>query len=210
MPQSYQPRSSPVTFAHIVKDQGFTALWRGNNANIYRNLALITLRVGLYDKIKQGYFPHDPSKYSGIDYYWRAVAQSAMIIGVTTAFTYPLDLIHTRMVIDMSSKGQPRTFTTTFDCFNRTNIDEGLKTGVYKGWKISAVSSVVRSAITLPMLDLMRAKANTKEDNYMSRFTDKIGIAMIASVATSLLLYPIDTMKRCWQVNGARGRPLVY
>lgn len=57
-----------------------------------------------------------------------------MLIGMTTALTYPFDLINTRMATDMTPKGQRRLYDTVFDCFNRTNIDEGLKTGLYKGW----------------------------------------------------------------------------
>ena len=112
-----------------------TALWRGNNANIYRNLSLIILRVSVYDRIKQSYMPLDASRYPpGPEYYGRVIAQSAMLISITTTLTYPLDLINTRMATDMTPKGQRRLYVTVFDCFNTTNIDEGFKTGLYKGW----------------------------------------------------------------------------
>lgn len=55
------------------------------------------------------------------------LASCAMTIGVTTALTYPLDLIHTRLVSDMTAKNNLRLYVTTFDCFSRTHIDEGLK-----------------------------------------------------------------------------------
>lgn len=94
------------------------------------------MRVAIYDRIKQKYMPLDPSRYGpgSLEYYGRLMAQSAMLIGLTTAFVYPLDLIHTRMATDMSKKNQRRLYATTFDCFNRINIDEGFKKGLYKGW----------------------------------------------------------------------------
>ena len=97
--------SSVANLSKIVSEQGITALWRGNNVNIYRNLSLIFLRVNLYDRIKQAYMPLDSSRYTpGLEYYARIMAQSVMLISITTAFTYPLDLIHTRMATDMTPK----------------------------------------------------------------------------------------------------------
>ena len=79
--------------------------------------------------------PKDPSMYeNNIGFYWRMIASSAMTIGITTALTYPLDLIHTRLSSDMTPKGNRRIYNTTFDCFSSTNIDEGFKQGLYKGW----------------------------------------------------------------------------
>lgn len=151
------------TLGKIVKEQGITALWRGNNANIYRNMGLIAVRVTLFDKIKNMYMPNDVSRYSGLDYYWRYYASAAMCLGVTAALTYPFDLIHTRMASDMSKKGQSRLFITTFDCFNRTNIDEGRK-GLYKGVEVSFAASMLRCLITLPLHDILKSQNIEKID----------------------------------------------
>ena len=116
-------------------------------------MALIALQVSVYDKIKHAYMPNDQSKYTGIDYIWRLYASSAMIMGLTAGLTYPLDLIHTRLATDMTPKGQDRSYTTTFDCFNRTNINEGFKKGLYKGIEFSVASSAIRTMICMPLFD---------------------------------------------------------
>lgn len=36
-------------------------------------------------------------------------------------------------------------------------------------------------------------------------FFDKIGVAFFSSTVMSLLLYPLDTAKRCMQLNGLKG-----
>lgn len=69
-----------------------------------------------------------------IDYYWRKWSAALTLVGLTTTLIYPLDLIHTRMSTDMTSKKDVRNFHTTFDCMNRTHIDEGFRAGLYKGW----------------------------------------------------------------------------
>jgi hypothetical protein len=50
--------------------------------------------------------PYDTSKYSGFDYFWRLATSSTICMGLTLAFTYPFELIHTRTAADMSRKGQ--------------------------------------------------------------------------------------------------------
>ena len=143
------------TLSKIVSEQGMAALWRGNNANIYKNLGLITLRVSIYDRIKNAYMPYDQSRYTGLEYYGRFFGSSLMTVGVTALFTYPLDLIHTRISSDLTKKGEQRLFSNTFDCFNRTGLDEGNK-ALYKGVEVAAVASAVRCMLTLPMLDTLR------------------------------------------------------
>lgn len=202
-------RISGSTFGNlsrIVSEQGVGALWRGNNANVYRNLMQICLRVTVYDRVKHAYMPQDASRYAGADFYWRLLASAAMTMGITAALTYPLDLIHTRLAADMSKKGQHRLYHTTFDCFNRTNIDEGFRKGLYKGLDLSVATSAVRTVMTLPLLDALRANSGAaKSSPPLQNFLDKIGISMLCSLTLSVALYPLDTAKRCMQLNGARG-----
>ena len=89
----------------VVREQGFSSLWRGNNVNNYRYLMLLGLNVTVYDKIKNAYMPLEQSRYSGIDFYWRFFASASMTCSITSAIAYPLDLIHTRIASDMSKKG---------------------------------------------------------------------------------------------------------
>lgn len=157
--------------------------------------------------------PMEPSRYSpGLEYYARITGQSAMLIGLTTALTYPLDLIHTRMATDMAPRGQDRKYATTFDCFNKTNIDEGFRAGLYKGWQISAFAAALRSAMTLPVIDYVRSGSSSagQSNAYVGAFFDKIGVALLSSVVLSMILYPFDTAKRCLQLNGVRGYSRAY
>lgn len=195
----------------VIREQGFSSLWRGNNVNMYRHLMLIGLNVTVYDKIKNAYMPLDESRYSGIDYYWRFLASASMICSVTAAFAYPLDLIHTRITSDMSKKGQQRLFTTTFDCFNRTNIDEGRK-GLFKGVEVSMASSAARCLLTLPVLDFVRSNSKLVEgeNKMVKEFNQKLGISLMASLVISSIIYPFDTIKRNMQLNGARGHYTQY
>lgn len=49
--------------------------------------------------------PLDPSNYeNNYKYYLGMYGSCGMSIAITTALTYPLDLIHTRLVSDMTNK----------------------------------------------------------------------------------------------------------
>lgn len=133
-----QVKGSVGTLLNIYKDQGASALWRGNNPHMYRLMTLFALQLTVNDRIKNAYMPLGESRYSGLDYYWRYIAAGCFVWGFTAMLAYPLDLIQTRLSSDLLIKGKPRLYTTTFDCFNRTHLDEGFRGGVYKGIEISA------------------------------------------------------------------------
>jgi len=136
--QNLKPNERPSgstmeLFNKISKEQGTSQFWRGNNANIYKTLIQLSLRVFFYDKVKLYFMPYDNHKYSGFDFFWRSALAFSICTAMTTLVVYPFDTIHTRIACDLTQKGQPRLFTTTFDCFNRTHLDEG-RAGLYKGF----------------------------------------------------------------------------
>lgn len=113
------------------------------------------LRIFFYDKIKGSFMPYENHKYRGFDYFWRAASSFAFCTALTTLVVYPFDTIHTRLVADMTPKGSARLFTTSFDCFNRTHLDEG-RSGLYKGFQLAIVSAAIRASLTLPIYDSYR------------------------------------------------------
>jgi Mitochondrial carrier protein len=106
----------------------------------------MSTRIVFFDKIKNWMMPHDSQQYSGFDFFWRVAFSSILCTGLTLGLSYPFDLIHTRTSADMTKKNTTRLYTTTFDCFNRTNLEEG-RWGLYKGAEIALASSLLRSIL---------------------------------------------------------------
>lgn len=141
--------------------------------------------------------PFDTHKYRGFDYYWRAASAFSVCTALTTLFVYPFDTIHTRIAADLTPKGKPRLFTTTFDCFNRTHLDEG-RVGLFKGYQLAILSSALRASLTLPIYDSYRqATTENKTPAWLKNFNERLGASFVSSMLLSLLVYPLDTMKRC-------------
>ena len=44
----------------------------------------------------------------------------------------------------------------------------------------------------------------------MANFNQRVGASFVSSMLISLILYPLDTMKRCLQLNGGRGQHVLY
>ena len=155
------------------------------------------LRVFLYDKVKLSFMPYDTHKYRGFDYFWRSATAFSICTLFTTLIVYPFDVVHTRISSDLTHKGQPRLFTTTFDCFNRTHLDEG-RAGLYKGFQLAILSSILRASFSLPIYDTFKKVTGNKEDGgFLANFNQRVGASFVSSMLMSLILYPLDTMKRC-------------
>jgi hypothetical protein len=125
-------------------------------ANLQKSFLQIGLRVAVFDKFKNYYVPHDRSRYSDGSYFLRVLTASLATASLSTAITYPLDTIHTRLTCDMTPQNQTRYYTSTFQCFNRTNIDEGFRAGHFKGVEAAVASTFLRVVLSFPLLEILR------------------------------------------------------
>jgi len=90
------------------------------------------MKVVFYDRVKNFMMPLNPAKYNGLDFFIRSQIAAICCMSLTLAATYPLDMLHTRMAADSTPNSRSRVYSSTFQCFNRTNLDEG-RYGLYKG-----------------------------------------------------------------------------
>lgn len=102
--------------------------------------------------IKNWLLPTD--KYEGFNYYARLLTAGALCSGLSFLMTYPLDLVHTRMVADMSSLKQTRHYPSSFKTFNYTNVDE-TRNGLYKGMQAAGVYAAF-NGLLFPIYDVVK------------------------------------------------------
>ena len=104
----------------------------------------MVLKVTFFDRFKHFMMPNNPSKYTGLDYFFRAQMAGLGCAAIAMGFTYPLDLLHTRLSADFTPSNRPRIYESTFQCFNRTNIEEG-RLGLFKGIEFAATGAFFRA-----------------------------------------------------------------
>ena len=63
------------------------------------------------------------------------------------------------------------------------------------------MSSALRAGLTLPIYSLF--KTDGKSDSFVKNMYTKIGVSFLTSVTLSFIVYPLDTAKRCMQLNGS-------
>lgn len=129
-------------------------------------------------------------------------------MGLTFAFTYPFDLMHTRISSDFTPSSRSRVYSSTFQCFNRCNIEEGRR-GLYKGAEFAVAGALIRAMLQMPVYDLVKwgaSKAGVDSlDSPVGSFMQRVGASLLSGTMLACLLYPLDTFKRCAQLNGSIG-----
>lgn len=182
---------------------------------VYKYLLGVGLRVSVFDRFKHYYMPLDRSRYSSSQYYFRVVASAAATSTITCMITYPLDLINTRLSCDMTKRGEQRYYSSAFQCLNRTNIDEGgFRKSLFKGLDVAIGAGFLRICLTLPIMDSLRSQMHSQNEStlppFLKDFNKKLGVSFLCSMTVSALIYPLDTVKRNLQLNGARNYSTVY
>lgn len=152
--------------------------------------------------------PYDPNKYSSLQYFFRTVCASLCSMTFAFCFTYPFDVIHTRSTADMSANGKSRIYPSTFQCFNLTHIDEGTYS-LYKGAGFAIMSSALRAGLTIPVYELFQ-RFHSGYESHFERFLHRLGLSMLSGTLISVLIYPLDTLKRIAQMNGGRVGTKLY
>jgi hypothetical protein len=80
---------------------------------------------------------------------------------------------------------------------------------MYKGATFALLSSFLRSGLTIPVFDTV-SRLRTGHESYMDRFLQRVGVSMLSGTLISVLLYPLDTLKRLAQLNGGRAAMKLY
>jgi len=172
----------------VPKEEGVSAFWRGNWANVIR------------------YFPTQALNFAFKDYYktWFGVPRSAGfwpclagnvasggLAGATSLLVvYPLDFARTRLAVD-TGKGAAREFTGTFDCILKTAKSSGWgKGGVYNGFVVSCVGIIFYRGAYFGLYDTSQTFLVD------ANFATKFAISYSVTVVAGLLSYPLDTIRR--------------
>uniref|UniRef100_A0A8C4VN59 Uncoupling protein 2 n=1 Tax=Gopherus evgoodei TaxID=1825980 RepID=A0A8C4VN59_9SAUR len=137
------------TIATMVKTEGPTSLYNGLVAGLQRQMSFASVRIGLYDSVKQFYTRG--SERAGIG--------SRLLAGCTTgamavAVAQPTDVVKVRFQAQARVEGG-RRYQGTMDAYKTIAREEGLK-GLWKGTSPNVARNAIVNCTELVTYDLIK------------------------------------------------------
>jgi solute carrier family 25 (mitochondrial uncoupling protein), member 8/9 len=172
----------------VVAEEGPTALWKGLVPGLLRQSIFATLRIGLYEHVRNFYHPQggDPPLYKKI-----AAGLTTGVIGISIAS--PTDLVKVRLQAEgRLPPGTPRRYNGTIDAFSKILKQEGLF-GFWKGVGPNMVRNSIINAAELASYDQAKqaALAHGLPDNIGTHLLCGTTAGFVATCAGS----PADVIK---------------
>ncbi|XP_031629023.1 ADP,ATP carrier protein [Contarinia nasturtii] len=193
-------------FVRIPKEQGFSAFWRGNLANVIRYFPTQALNFAFKDKYKQ-VFLGGVDKNTQFGRYFLGNLASGGAAGATSlCFVYPLDFARTRLAADVGKSGA-REFTGLGDCLSKTFKSDGLG-GLYRGFGVSVQGIIIYRAAYFGFYDTARGMLPDPKNTplYISW-----AIAQVVTTVAGIVSYPFDTVRRRMMMqSGRKATEIIY
>lgn len=192
-------------FVRIPQEQGITAYWRGNLANVIRYFPTQALNFAFKDVYKQIFM-------SGVDkktQFWRwflANLASGGAAGATSlCFVYPLDFARTRLGADVGKGAAEREYTGLANCLAKTFKTDGI-VGLYRGFNVSVQGIIIYRAAYFGFYDTARGmlpdpKKTPLVVNWM--------IAQVVTTVSGIVSYPFDTVRRRMMMQAGK-KDIIY
>jgi len=118
---------------------GFLALYTGFGVSVVGIVGYRGLQLGCFDTIT-GLNPYKEDKGLMGAFSTFVAAQTAITIGAGA--TYPFDTVRRRLQMQSEKPVEQHIYKGTMDCFKVIARDEGLVSGLYKGFAANVVRSV--------------------------------------------------------------------
>jgi solute carrier family 25 (adenine nucleotide translocator) protein 4/5/6/31 len=179
-------------FARVSAEQGVSAFWRGNTANIIRYFPTQAFNFAFKDTFKN-MFP----KYNAKTEFWKFFGANMASGGAAGAasllLVYPLDYARTRLGADVGV-GKAREYTGLFDCIGKT-VKKGGVSSLYGGFGVSVQGIVVYRGAYFGLYDTAKGALlgeNEKDASILAKWV----IAQAVTAVSGVVSYPFDTVRR--------------
>ncbi|XP_073404642.1 dicarboxylate carrier SLC25A8 [Dendrobates tinctorius] len=185
------------TISTMVKTEGPRSLYNGLVAGLQRQMSFASVRIGLYDSVKQFYTKG--SEHVGIG--------SRLLAGCTTgamavAIAQPTDVVKVRFQAQANVSGS-RRYKGTMEAYKTIAKEEGVR-GLWKGTGPNITRNALVNCTELVTYDLIKdalLKSNLMSDTLPCHFTSAFG----AGFCTTVIASPVDVVKTRY-MNSAKGQ----
>ncbi|KAM9846900.1 dicarboxylate carrier UCP2 isoform 2-T2 [Aulostomus maculatus] len=177
------------TITTMVRTEGPRSLYSGLVAGLQRQMSFASVRIGLYDSVKQYYTRG--SDHVGIG--------SRLLAGCTTgamavALAQPTDVVKVRFQAQARSPGNARRYCGTIDAYKTIAKEEGVH-GLWKGTAPNIARNAIVNCTELVTYDFIK--------DTLLRSTPLTAFG--AGLCTTIIASPVDVVKTRY-MNSAFGQ----
>lgn len=209
----------------MIREQGFLSLWKGNITYSLKIFTQLTCKAIFVDRFKHQqeeaikFMNKFKYKIIGLRFFLTFV-NSFFASLITLAITYPFDMAYTRLAAQMQGKNIKFDYKNLNDCFHNQQIiitknmssneipTPNFFNKFFVGFPLAFYESLLFSTVTLTGYQILYNYIKlTKNDNesHMNKYIRMFGASSLIALIASTVAYPLDTVKRQMQVNGAKG-----
>ncbi|XP_032114929.1 mitochondrial uncoupling protein 3 isoform X1 [Sapajus apella] len=178
------------TILTMVRTEGPCSPYNGLVAGLQRQMSFASIRIGLYDSVKQFYTPKGSDNSSVTTRILAGCTTGAM--AVTCA--QPTDVVKVRFQASIHlGPGSDRKYSGTMDAYRTIAREEGVR-GLWKGtWPNIMRNAIVNCAemVTYDVLKEKLLESHLLTDNFPCHFVSAFGAGFCATVVAS----PVDVVK---------------
>ncbi|CAD8107140.1 unnamed protein product [Paramecium primaurelia] len=187
-------------FIRVPKEEGLSALWRGNLANVIRYFPTQALNFAFKDAYKKLFCPFDPRKEKFL-FFLGNMASGGAAGATSLMVVYPLDFARTRLAADIGKKAD-RQFSGLQDCLSKVYKSDGF-IGLYRGFGVSVLGIVVYRGVYFGTYDT--AKGTIFRHPMMNNIVAKFIVAQFITGTAGVISYPLDTIRRRMMMQSGRA-----
>ncbi|CAL9188101.1 unnamed protein product [Musa hybrid cultivar] len=193
-------------FARVLREEGFLAFWRGNQANVIRYFPTQAFNFAF-----KGYFRSLFGRSKEKDGYikWLAgnVASGSAAGAMTSMLLYHLDYARTRLATDAieSKANSQRQFKGLLDVYRKTVASDGVA-GLYRGFGVSIMGITMYRGLYFGIYDTLKpvVLVGPLEGNFLASFI----LGWSVTTFSGICAYPFDTLRRRMMLTS--GQPAKY
>ncbi|KAF4030222.1 Mitochondrial carrier protein [Phytophthora infestans] len=212
-------RFSPTVssaFTKVLKNEGALAFWKGNGASVLHRFPYSAVNFFTFEMVKNGIIAqnHPAFAYNS----WTTMFVSGALAGATaTVACYPIDLIRTRLATQLNTDIR---YTGIRHAVQRISAEEGVL-GLYRGMGATLMVAVPNLAVNFTLYESLKEYARSFRRNQALSgltgvereqaaemydgahlcVTDTLVCGGTAGIASSLLTFPIDVVRRRLQIS---------
>ncbi|KAL1356505.1 hypothetical protein HN51_008510 [Arachis hypogaea] len=189
--------------SRIAKTEGFLGFYRGNGASVARIIPYAALHYMSYEEYRRWImltFP-DVSKGPTLD-----LMAGSLSGGTAVLFTYPLDLIRTKLAYQVVSPEKlnvsgmvhnEQVYRGIQDCFAKTYREGGIR-GLYRGVAPTLVGIFPYAGLKFYFYEEMKRHV---PEEYKKSIMVKLTCGSVAGLLGQTFTYPLEVVRRQMQVQ---------